>query len=355
MKKFRNVAIFILGFLTVAVISLCLIYNINIKAVDTSDNTKIEFVVEKGISKKQIGKLLEEKGLIRSSMFFNIYLKLHGSSDFKATTYYLSKDMDLKEIITTLEEGNSYNPLRVTIQFKEGINMREVASIIEKNTNNSYDDVINLLKDKEYLNSLIDKYWFIDKSIKDDKLYYSLEGYLFPDTYYLDNKDVKVEDIFKKMLTKMESVLSSYKDDILKSSYTPHEFLTLASIIEKEGKTRDFGNISSVFHNRLSKGINLGSCATAYYGMGMDFNEVGIATSEMMSNRNDYNTYVIQSLPVGPISLPSKEAIEKAVYPNETNYLYFLSDNSLNTYFFETYSEHQNKQRELIKEGKWYR
>ena len=355
MKTFRNVAIFILGFFAVGIISLCILYNVNVSAVDKNDDNKIEITIEKGMTKKQVGELLEDKGLIKSSTFFSIYLKLFGSKDFKATVYYLSRDMDVKEIIKTLEEGNSFNPNQVVIQFKEGINIRKVAEIISKNTNNSYDDVLSLLKNEEYLNKLIDKYWFIDKSIKNDKLYYSLEGYLFPDTYYLDNKDVKVEDIFKKMLDKMESVLSVYKEDIEKSKFTPHEILTLASIIEKEGKIRDFDNISSVFYNRLEKGINLGSCATAYYGMGMDFNEVGIATSEMMNSDNEYNTYKIKALPIGAISLPSKEAIKSAVHPAKTNYLFFLSDNSLNTYFFETYSEHQKKQRELINEGKWYR
>lgn len=355
MKIFRNVALCILAVFTVTVITLCTLYNINISAVSKSDDTKIEVVVEKGMSRSKVGELLEEKGLIRSSTFFSIYLKLFGSDDFKATTYYLSKNMDLKEIIKTLEEGNSYNPNQVVIQFKEGINMRKVAEIISNKTNNSYDDVMNLLKDEKYLDTLIEKYWFIDNSIKDKKLYYSLEGYLFPDTYYLDNKDVKVNDIFKKMLDKMNEVLTKYKSDIEKSKLSVKEILILASVVEKEGKTNDFENIASVFLNRLNIKMSLGSCATSYYGMGMDFNEVGIATNEMMTNVNDYNTYVISGLPIGAISLPSENAIKAVVEPKETKYLYFLSDNSLNTYFFETYAEHQNKQKELIKEGKWYR
>ena len=102
MKTFRNASIFILGFFAVGIISLCVLYNVNVSAVDKDDNTKIEVTIEKGMTKKQVGKMLEDKGLIKSSTFFSIYLKLFGSEDFKATVYYLSRDMDVKEIIKTL-------------------------------------------------------------------------------------------------------------------------------------------------------------------------------------------------------------------------------------------------------------
>ena len=101
--------------------------------------------------------------------------------------------------------------------------------------------------------------------------------------------------------------------------------------------------------------MSLGSCATTYYGMKMEFNEVGIATNEMINDNNPYNTYILTTLPVGPISLPSKEAIEASINPNDTEYLYFLSDSEGTTYFFKTYNEHVNKKNELIKQNKWSR
>ena len=327
----------------------------NIKAVDKNDDSKIEIVIPQGTSKKEVGNILEEKGLIKSSNFFSIYIKLFDTKDFKASTYYLSKNMDLKEIINILENGNSYNPDQIAITFKEGINIRKLATLIQDNTNNSYDDVIDTLNDKAYLDELIEKYWFITDNIKNDKLYYSLEGYLFPDTYYFSNKDVTVKEIIEKMLDKMGKVLEEYKDEIENSNLSIHEILTLASIIEKEGKTQDFAMISSVFYNRLKLKMALGSCATAYYGMGMDFDEVGIATSEMTSNINDYNTYILTSLPIGPISLPGLNAIIAAIKPDESDNLYFLSDNEGVTYFFETLQEQTAKKNELIQSGKWQR
>ena len=355
MKLFRNIAITFLVLVIIAICSVCYIYNTNIKPVDENDNSIIEVLIPSGTSKRKVGEILEEKELIRSSTFFNIYVKLFEVGDLKASVYGLSKSMDLKEIISILEEGNSYNPNQIKITFKEGINIREVATLIKDNTNNSYDDVISLINNKDYLNELKEKYWFIKEDVNNEKLYYSLEGYLFPDTYYFNNKDVSIKEILTKMLDRMEDVLDEYVVDINASNYSVHEILTLASIIEKEGKTRDFYDISSVFHNRLKVNMSLGSCATAFYGMGMDFNEVGIANSEMIANVNAYNTYKLTSLPVGPIALPSKNAIDAAINPKDTDNLYFLSDNQGNTYFFKTYAEHQKKEQELRAQGKWER
>ena len=178
---------------------------------------------------------------------------------------------------------------------------------------------------------------------------------MFPNTYRFKSKSVTVEEIFNKLLSQMETELKWYREDIENSKYSFHEILTLASVIEKEGKVDDFKNISSVFHNRLNKGMKLESCATTYYGMGLDFNSVGIANSEMIANNNPYNTYKIAKLPIGPISSVSKKALQAAIEPNNNKYLYFLSDKDGKTYFFNTYKEHQKKQQELIKAGKWYR
>ena len=355
MKILRNAALIMFVFLLIAVVSLTLVYKTNIEPVDANDTTLIEVEVPQGATKKEVGILLKEKGLIRNSDFFLVYLKLFPSKDFKATTYYLNKSMDLKTIVGELEKGNDINKNQIKITFKEGINITDVADIIATNTNNTKEDVLKLLQDEEYLDELIEKYWFLDESIKNKKLYYSLEGYLFPDTYYYASKDVTVKEIFAKMLKKEDEVLSTYKDEIVNSKYSLKDIVIMASIIEKEGKKRDFDKISSVFYNRLSSSMKLESCATLYYGARKKFSDVGIATSEMIANNNPYNTYQNAGLPVGPISLPGKEALDASVHPAKGDDMYFLSDNEGNTYFFKTYAEHQAKQRELEKAGKWQR
>lgn len=354
MKKLSNIALGILISTAIIIIGCCLFYNYQLSPVSDS-NDIIEIEIPSGSSAKTIANILKENNLIRDERVFLIYIKIFKVNDMKAGYYDFSRDMGTKKIISILREGSTKNPNEIKITFKEGINIREVATLISNNTNNSYDSVIKLLKDENYLNELIENYWFIDEKIKNDRLYYSLEGYLFPDTYRFTDKDVTIKDIFKKMLDKMNDVLSKYKTQIESQDKTIHEILTLASIIEKEGKTKDFADISSVFHNRLNKKMKLESCATGYYGKKLEFNQLGIANSEVINDKNDYNTYYINGLPIGPISLPSDAAINASINPKDTDNLFFLSDNQGVTYFFETYSEHQDKRSELEAAGKWYR
>ncbi len=355
MKKFRNIAIILVVLVFVTIVTLGIVYKINMSPVDSSDHTPIEVVIPEKTSVKEIGKILKEKDLIRSSTFYNIYVKLFGVNKMEASTYYLSRDMSFKEIIEILEKGNEYNPNQISIAFSEGLNMRQIADKIEKNTNNKYADVIALSNDNEFLDEIIKKYWFIDESIKNDKTYYKLEGYLFPDTYYFANKDVTVKEIFIKMLDQMDKVLSKYKEDITKKNLKVRDVLIMASILEKEGKTRDFKDIASVFYNRVKKGMLFQSCATAIYGVKKEFSELDnrAITNEIMQNDNPYNTYIVSGLPAGAICNPGENAIAAAINPTTNEYLYFLSDNQGKTYFFKTYQEHQQKQNELEKAGLW--
>lgn len=354
MKAFRNIALSILIITTIVIVGCCLFYKCQLRPVSNSKDI-IEIEIPSNTTAKGIASILKENHLIRDKRIFLIYVKIIKANNLKAGYYDLSASMSVEEIVSLLQEGSKKNPNEIKLTFQEGINIRKLATIISESTNNSYDSIMELLKNQSYLNELIEKYWFIDDSIRNDKLYYSLEGYLFPDTYYFTNKDVSVKDIFDKMLDRMNQILTPYREEIEKSQKTVHDFLTLASVIEKEGKTRDFRMVSSVFHNRIKVNQKLESCATGYYGLGLEFNQLGIATSEVINAKNNYNTYQISGLPVGPISLPSKEAIAAAFYPNDTEYLFFLSDNQGVTYFFKNYSEHQKKQQELITAGKWYR
>ncbi len=354
MKTLRNIAMILFFLIAALIITVCCIYNYQLKPVDEKSKEEVTIVIPSGSSVKKIGEILEEKELIKSSQFFYIYCKLYNVNDMKATTYTLTKAMTLEDIVETLRTGNSYNSGEIEIRFVEGINMRNIAATINNKTNNKYEDVLKLASDEKYLDELIAKYWFLTEDIKNKELYYPLEGYLFPDTYRFTNKDVSIKQIFTKMLDRTKQILDKYKKDIENSKYSVHEIITLASIIEKEGKVDDFVDISTVFHNRLNIKMKLESCATTYYGMGLDFNSTGIANSEMIANINPYNTYKV-ALPIGPISSPSEKAISAALNPSDSNILFFLSDNEGNTYFFATAAEHAQMKKKLIADGKWNR
>ena len=311
--------------------------------------------IKEGYTSREIGSLLYENKLIKSDKFFLFYIKLNNIKGLKAGTYKLNTSMSLKEIVNKIEKGNIYTDDTIRITFKEGINFRELARVIEKNTNNSYDSVLNTLKDKDYLNSLIADYWFITDEILNDNIYYPLEGYLFPDTYEFKNKDVTVYEIFKKLLDQMDKVLSPYKDKIENDKYSVHELLTLASIAEEEVVNTDTEpnnrkNVISVFINRINKKISLGSDITTRYGLKLD--EQRPLTKSEYQSINAYNTRntSMLGLPASPICMVSLDSIIASIERIDTNYLYFIANiNTKETFFYEKSSEFEKKKQELSK------
>lgn len=352
MKKFVVVILSVIAFL---ILAFAIFYNINLKAVGSSE--EVDYIVENGSTYYSVISDLKEKGLIRNELCFKLYIKFNSVSDIKAGLYKLNKNMSVSDIVNIFNKGNTYNPDAVRITFKEGKNMRSIASVIEKNTNNTSSDVFNLLKDKVYLQSLIDEYWFITVDILNQNIYYPLEGYLYPNTYEFKNKDVTVKEIFKTMLDEMDKNLKDYKKDIENNKYSFHEILTLASMGELEGKFKeDRVSIIGLFINRLNLGMSLGSDVTTYYGSKIDNNERDLYQNEL-DDPNAYNTRgnnLPGKLPVGPVCNPSIETIKAAIYPEDNDYIYFVSDKNGKVYFTKTYNDHINKRSELIEAGLWY-
>lgn len=338
----------------VTILAVGLTFKKNLQPVDKDDSKKIQVVIPQKSTMKQIGEILEENKLIRSSTFFNIYVKIFKVNNLKASTYYLSRDMDFETIIKTLEEGNSYNPDEISITFKEGINMREIAVVISNATNNSFDDVINKSNDIDYIDKLIEKYWFITDEIKNDDLYYKLEGYLFPETYSFSSKDVTVEEIFNKMLDQMDKKLTEYKDEIEKSDLSVHQILTLASMVEKESLDNEQyrKNTASVFLNRIKRNMSLGSDVTTRYALKID-DAKKVLSQEDYAVKSPYNTRITDGsmngkLPVGPISTISLGSLKSCINPADTNYIYFLANiQTGETFFFENSTSFENKKAEL--------
>ncbi len=350
-------AIFIV-IIIVAVLTVYLTYQNNLKPVGTSDEL-VEVEIVSGSTYSTLASLLYEKHLIRNELAYRIYIKLNPpKAGLKAGTYYLKENMSVSEIVEALAAGgNSVNPDEIRITFKEGLNMRAIASLIASETNRTEEEVFALLKDQDYLKELIQTYWFIDESILDENIYYPLEGYLYPNTYHFKNKDVSVKEIFKVLLDEMGKQLLPYQEEIEKSKYSAHEILTLASVIELEAPTVEYRKgVSGVFYNRLKSNISLGSDVTTYYGAQVDMSERDLYAYEIEAV-NGYNTRPTTELglPVGPICNPSIESVVAALEPDQSDYYYFLADNQGKVYFTKTYQEHIAKREELKSKGLWER
>ena len=353
MKAYKSLIRALLVFILTLILFVMSIYRYGLSPV-SNDSKVIEIEVKEGTTTNKLGKVLKEQNLIKSKKAFYIYIKMNKIT-IKASTYNFSKNMGVKNIAKELNKGNNYNPNNVKITFQEGINVRRIAKIISKNTNNTYDSVIEKTNDEEFLKKMIKKYWFLTDDILNNNIYYKLEGYLYPNTYEFSDKDVTVEEIFIKMLDEEKKVLDKYKESIYKHDNNVHEILTIASICELEGGEKYRKDIAGVFYNRLSLGMNLGSDVTTYYGAKIDMNERDITTEEI----NQANTYNTRSqtlngkLPVGPISNPDKSSIEAAIKPNKHKYYYFVADKNKKVYFSKTGEEHFKKIEEIKSKGEW--
>ncbi len=352
MKKVKIIAIII----CVIILVILLGYKLMFSKVSSSGEEK-EITIPLGTGTSEIANILKESNIIRSKTGFKIYVKVNKVSNFQAGTYFFKPNMSLKEITEMLKSGIMYDQNETKITYLEGKNIRWLANKISEVTNNTEEDVYTLLEDEEYINSIIEKYWFITDEIKDEDIYYSLEGYLFPDTYALKNKEVTVEEIFEKMLDKMEEVLEDYKEKIENSKYSIHELLTMASIVEMESvNEEDRKGVSSVVYNRLNRNMAIQSDVTTYYAFKIDMGERDLYQREI-DTYNKYNTRgpnMEGKLPIGPISSVSKLSIEAAIEPNNTDYLFFVADKTGKVYFSKTNAEHNQIISELKTKGLWY-
>lgn len=356
MKNFRNMAIILLVVFTTVTLALGVYYKVNMTGTSNSDTKKIVNIEEGTIN--DIAKTLKDNNLIKNVSIFKVYIKLTNKTSLKAGTYELSENMGVEKIVKILEEGTKYNPNEISITFKEGINIRKIATLISENTNNSYDDVIKKASDETFIDTLINKYWFLTDDIKNKNIYYSLEGYLFPDTYRFNNREVTTEEIFTKMLDEMDKKLSKYKDEINKSDLSVHEIITLASVVELEGaKATDRKGVAGVFYNRLASSAypTLGSDATTYYASKIDDWSYSLTYKELNDCKNKYNTRCSSNtgLPIGPICNPGIESIEATINPDKHEYYYFVADCNGKVYLTKNSTEHNNIINKLKKEDNW--
>lgn len=319
----------------------------------SNDDKIIEYKVESGLGMYQVFDDLESLGIIKSASMLKLYSKFKSGS-VSYGTYPLSKSMNAFEIYDILTNVDNVNHDEVRFTFKEGRNIRQLINDLTSISDITESEILSTLSDKEYLQTLIDKYWFITDEILDKDIYYSLEGYLYPNTYMI-YKDSSFKDVVTKMLNEMDNKLSPLKSEIESSNYTVHELLTLASIVEQEGPSgTDRYGIAGVFTNRLNDGWSLGSCVTTYYAAKVSLGDV-LYQKDIDDCSNKYNTrcttYI--GLPIGPICNPSIDSIKSSLNPTKHNYYYFEADINNKTYFNTTYAGHLETISRLEREGLW--
>jgi len=360
-KKSKKGVLICLLCLIIIIAGLCFgglkYYNDSLKPISTDKSTDndVVFEVEKGMTSRAIVNKLFSEGIIRNKDTGYIFLKLNKGYNFKAGVYVLNKGMSFEEIVQTLDGGKVLDD-SLSITFIEGKRLTTYAKQINKVYGYSEEEILALWNDDAYLKELIEKYWFLTDDILNDKLYYALEGYLYPDTYRFA-KNASIKEITEKMLDVTGAQLNKYKKEIEASKFSIHEMLTMASIVELEGSNSDDRKgVAGVFYNRLNNGWSLGSDVTTYYGARIEMADRDLWQYEI-EEVNDYNTRVpamAGKLPVGPICNPSIKSIEASIEPEKHDYFYFVADKNGKTYFNVDGAGHQSTINKLKNEGLWY-
>jgi len=296
-----------------------------------NDAPEVTFEIAPGLSSAEIADRLEEEELINSAFAFRVYGHFSNSlSNIIAGTYQLSPAMSTQEIVARLTDGEIS---RQVIQIIGGMNVAQITDAFIENGHDE-EDILDALS-REYQSSIL----------RDKPSDQSLEGYLFPDTYFAA-PDATVADIIEIILTNTEEKISSeIIDDWRARDLNIHEGLTLASIIQRESPREDMADISGVFWNRLEAEQRLESDATVNYVLGTSRPQ---STLEDLEVQSPYNTYRNEGLPPGPISSPEIDAIIASARPADHEWFYFLNTREGDTLFSRTFEEHDRKRIEFL-------
>ena len=292
------------------------------------DSTTSVFTIRRGQDFATTTRLLNESGLIKDPFKYRVLARLKGyDKRVQAGEYMLSASMSPIQILEKLVSGK-VRLHRITIP--EGHNLKQIADLVEASGFVSRDIFYTAATNAELV-----KRQGIDAN--------TFEGYLFPDTYHFP-RAVSAEEIIATMLQRLRQIfVPEWKSQAENIGFTIHQTLTLASIIEKEtGAAFERPLISSVFHNRLKKGMRLETDPTVIYGL-KDFD--GNLTRKHLRTRTPYNTYKINGLPPGPIASPGAESIKAALFPADTKYLFFVSKKDTTHHFSATFAEHNRAVR----------
>ncbi len=310
-----------------------------------SKDTEIVTVeIPEGASTKEVSKILSKNDIINNPSVFKLYTNFkkgkstYYTDGFKSGSFELSPSMNYDDLIFALSNSVGTREV-VRLTFPEGSTVDEIIDILIKggvqNTREEYIDVIqNFDYDYRFINELD------TENFKNGRKY-RLEGYLFPDTYDFYT-DASAVDVINKFLVNFNNKFdTTFYDAAQSHGLTVDEIINVASLIEKEArKSEDFGTVSSVFHNRLKNKANypnLQSDATIQYAFPERKSQI---TPEDLKYDSPYNTYIYAGLPPSAIANPGLDAITAALYPEDTSYYYFISNNVGETFYAKTLDGH---------------
>lgn len=289
----------------------------------------IVFTIESGDTLDKVVQNLEEDHLISNATVTKVYAKASHNTNFVAGTFELNDGMSVKEILSYIQDSTKLKKDTLILKVPEGKWSKEIADEISNLYDGKFssEEILNQWNDISYIEKLAKDYSFIHVDDLNNSNYkVKLEGYLFPDTYYLEKED-SIDEITQIMLDRFEVMYNENKEAFDKSELSIHQIISLASVVQFEAsEPDDMAKIAGVFYNRLEQGMKLQSSVTVCYALYDDFKDPQDCETNPEID-SPYNTYLHEGLPVGPILNPGEDAIEAVLNPDRKGgYLFFAAD-----------------------------
>jgi UPF0755 protein len=303
----------------------------------SDDASTLTFKIDKGESVRQVADDLQKSGLVRNGLVYRMFIRFSGlGTKIQAGQFQLPRNLSMKDLTYRLARGTTDQKITIL----EGWRIEEIAQYLEKS---------QVLSKEEFLESAgtakLD-YNFLPTYSSLDRPHRRLEGYLFPDTYEIAAQS-SPEDIIKKMLNNFSGRLTGQmKEDVSKNGLSLPETITLASIVEREVRTdADRPVVAGILLKRLkTPGWKLESDVTLQFALGYD-NQTKTwwrkdLTVQNLQLDSPYNTRKNSGFPPTPISSPGLASIKAAIYPQSSDYWFYLAGSDGAVHYAKTIEEH---------------
>jgi len=290
---------------------------------DQNSGVFASLTVSEGQSAEAVARSLKKEGLIRSELAFRYFVRANDyDASIKAGRYAIETTTPLPQIVELLTSGESG---QTVVTLLEGWTTWEVAEYLERQGLTTQDTFMACLEICEF------EFDFLPGD--------SLEGYLYPDTYFVDPATFSDEAFIDRLLFTFESKLSEEDLTAIEASdRSLNEIIIMASIVEREERNNaEKSTVAGILWNRLDDGMMLGADATVLYAL--DRTSGGLSASDLQTD-SPYNTRRLRGLPPTAISNPSIESIQAALYPAQTDYYYYLHDAEGRIHYGRTLEEH---------------
>ena len=300
--------------------------------------------------------ILSDEGLVKQKLFCKLYYELvtflknlnkdpkPGDPEYLSGVYYVQKNLGLEGYLNEFREVQKTADT-ITLVFPEGWTIYQIFNKISEFGVCTKDQLLASLEGTDFENE------FIADIPQDADRTFKLEGYLYPDTYEFYEKSDPNSIIRKFLEASEEKWTDEYEARRIELGLTRDEVIIIASIIQREAASKkQMGLVSSVIHNRLNNSVSwplLGCDSTTNYIS--SYVAPNVSSSEAAAYESAYDTYSQQGLPPGPICNPGDDAINAALYPEDTNYFYFRHDKYGEIYMARTQAEHDANGREVLR------